>query len=103
MSRFSEFWPYYLDQHRHPLCRSFHYLGTLLALVCIGCALLSKSFWPLLFAPILGYAFSWIGHFVFEKNRPATFRRPWHSLLGDFWMLFRWMTGRLRDDLERKI
>jgi hypothetical protein len=32
----------------------------------------------------VGYGFAWIGHFIFEKNRPATFIYPVFSLLGDF-------------------
>ena len=37
-----------------------------------------------------------VGHFVFEKNRPATFQYPLYSLLGD-WVMFKDMlTGRVR-------
>lgn len=102
MKNFQEFWPFYLDQHRNPRCRALHYTGTLLALLGIGYALLLKSFWPFAFAPVVAYTCSWIGHFVFERNIPATFSYPWLSLQGDFRMLFRWMTGRLKDDLERR-
>ena len=35
----------------------------------------------------IGYGCAWMGHFYFEKNRPATFTHPWYSLLGD-WRMF---------------
>jgi len=34
--------------------------------------------------PIIAYTFAWVGHFVFEQNRPATFIYPTYSLMGDF-------------------
>lgn len=45
-------------------------------------------------APPIGYGFAWIGHFVFEKNRPATFKYPVYSLMGDFRLWFETVTGR---------
>ena len=43
-----------------------------------------------------GYGFAWIGHFVFEKNKPASFKRPLYSLMGD-WVMYRdiW-SGKIR-------
>ena len=50
----------------------------------------------LLLAPVVGYGFAWVGHFVFEKNRPATFTHPVYSLVGDFVMWKDMLVGRIR-------
>ena len=42
-----------------------------------------------------GYGFAWLGHFVFEKNRPATFQHPFYSLAGDFVMFKDMLIGRI--------
>lgn len=47
------------------------------------------------FAPLSGYGFAWVGHFVFEKNRPATFKYPLYSLRGDFVMYWELLTGKI--------
>ncbi len=73
---FREFYPYYLGEHRHPVCRRLHLLGSTLVLAVVLVAILTADWRWLLLAPVVGYGFAWIGHFVFEKNRPATFRHP---------------------------
>ena len=93
--RFADFYPYYLQEHRHPVCRRLHVVGTSLALAGLMTTLVTRNWMWLLASIITGYAFAWVGHFVFEKNRPATFRHPWYSLLGDF--------ALLRDVLLRRL
>ena len=66
-----------------------------------GIALASRQWLLVLTAPIVGYAFAWIGHFAVEGNRPATFGHPLWSLISDFRMLFLFLVGRLRPELER--
>lgn len=85
--RFADFYPYYLQEHRHPVCRRLHVVGTSLALAGLMTALILRNWLWLLPSIGIGYAFAWVGHFAFEKNRPATFRHPWYSLLGDFALL----------------
>ena len=93
---FAEFYPYYLAEHRHPTCRRLHYVGSTLVLALLGYVLITQSWILLLALPVVGYGFAWIGHFVFEKNRPATFKYPFYSFLGDWVMLKDALTGRLR-------
>ncbi|GIZ13513.1 Mpo1-like protein [Pseudomonas sp. NCCP-436] len=93
---FAEFYPYYLQEHSNPVCRRLHYVGSLLVLVILAYALYSGQWFWLLALPVVGYGFAWIGHFVFEKNRPATFQYPLYSLMGDWVMLKDAFTGRIR-------
>ncbi|MEM7507749.1 MAG: DUF962 domain-containing protein [Pseudomonadota bacterium] len=92
---FAEFYPYYLSEHADPTSRKLHYLGTALALGLMLWAALSANWLLLLAVPLAGYFFAWVGHFFFEKNRPATFTYPLWSLLGDFRMFFEAITGKL--------
>jgi len=87
-SSFAEFYPYYLSEHQDRTCRRLHFVGSTVALVCLIVLVFTGNLWWLLGAAISGYAFAWVGHFGFEKNRPATFRHPFYSLMGD-WMMYR--------------
>lgn len=128
LASFRAFWPYYLGEHTHVVCRSMHVVGTFgflatlavgvyrlpettawaVAIVVVGtlmgCRLEPRggtvpwfvlilavaawfSPWFVLPATLWGYAWAWTGHFVFEKNRPATFRYPFWSLVADLRMV----------------
>jgi hypothetical protein len=85
---FREFYPFYLSEHRHPVSRRLHFLGSCGVLALVAAAALTRNGWLLLAALVCGYGFAWIGHFFFEKNRPATFKHPFYSFLGD-WVMFK--------------
>lgn len=93
--RFADFYPYYLQEHRDSTCRRLHFIGTSLVIVILATALLSASWVFLWVLPLAGYTFAWVGHFFFEKNRPATFKHPFYSLLGDFVMYRDMLTGKV--------
>ena len=93
---FAEFYPYYLQEHSNDVCRRLHYLGSLLVLSILGYALFTQQWLWLLALPFAGYGFAWVGHFVFEKNKPATFKYPLYSFMGDWVMLKDAFTGRIR-------
>lgn len=92
---FAEFYPFYLKEHSNRTCRRLHFLGSSLALLCLGTALFTANPWWLLVGLLCGYGFAWLGHFGFEQNRPASFKRPLYSFLGD-WAMYRdiW-TGKI--------
>jgi len=70
--------------------------ATSLGLLAVLHAFSTLNFWWLLAGLAAGYAFAWVGHFFFEKNRPATFTHPLYSFLGDWVMWKDMITGRIR-------
>ncbi len=92
---FREFYPYYLSQHTHPVCRTLHFIGSIVALTMLAIALATGNPWWLVAVPLCGYAFAWVGHFFFEHNRPATFTYPGFSLMGDWVMFWQLLTGKI--------
>ena len=98
---FAEFWPFYLSQHTNPLNRRLHFAGTTGTNLALLWAIVSMNPWLLLLAPLSGYGFAWVGHFIIEKNRPATFTYPLWSLAGDYKMYALTLTGKLDAELAR--
>lgn len=95
-SSFREFYPFYLGEHRDRTCRRLHFVGTSAALGCVVAAVVRDNAWWLLGALACGYAFAWVGHFFFEKNRPATFKHPFYSFLGDWVMYKDMLIGKIK-------
>jgi hypothetical protein len=89
-----EFYPYYLSEHQHPTSRILHFVGTGLVLVVLALAIALKNYSWLAGIPVLGYGFAWVGHFFFEKNKPATFTYPFYSLASDFLLFFDLLRGK---------
>lgn len=92
---FAEFWPYYLSEHANLTNRKLHFVGTSLLVVVLASAVIRGEPRLLFALPVVGYSFAWVGHFLVEKNRPATFRHPIWSLMGDFRMVAMMWTGKL--------
>lgn len=92
---FAAFYPFYLSEHRNATCRALHFAGSTLVLALIVLAAATRNAWWLLAVPLAGYGFAWLGHFGFEKNRPATFRYPAYSLLGDWVMYWQLLTRKI--------
>lgn len=86
----------YQKAHRNEWNQLLHYFAFMFAFIA----------WIFLFINIivticfalLHYVFSWIGHFYFEKNKPASFKRP---LLG-FYAGFIWFFMRSYELITRK-
>ncbi len=92
---FAEFYPFYLGEHRNTTCRRLHFLGSSLGLVCLAMLVVTGKWAWLPVGLLCGYGCAWVGHFGFEKNRPASFKRPLYSFMGD-WVMYRdiWL-GRI--------
>lgn len=81
---FSEFYPYYLGEHADTTCRRLHVVGTSFVVALLATATFTVQPQVLMALPFVGYGMAWTGHFFFEKNKPATFKHPFYSLMGDF-------------------
>jgi hypothetical protein len=92
---FSQFYPYYLGEHTNRTCRRLHFAGSTLVILVIVAALITGQMRWLWLAPVAGYGFAWVGHFFFEKNRPATFKHPLYSLWGDWVMYAQILRGKI--------
>jgi hypothetical protein len=93
---FREFYPSYLAEHQDPACRRLHFAGSALVLLLAAAALATRDWRWIVAIPLVGYGFAWIGHFFFEHNRPATFKYPLYSLLGDWVMFGDMLRGRVK-------
>ena len=82
---FAEFYPYYLSEHQNRTCRRLHLIGSI-----------ATAQWQWLWLlPVVGYGFAWVGHFFFEHNKPATFKHPLYSFIGDWVMAKDLLTGKI--------
>jgi len=98
---FAEFWPFYLSEHSRPWTRLLHLIGTAGAIATM-IYVIAMSKWYLLFLCLIpGYGGAWLAHFLVEKNRPATFKYPLWSFMGDCKMIALMLTGRMRSEVER--
>ena len=93
---FAEFYPFYLSEHRHPVSRALHYAGTWGSVLSLAAFIATGEWWWLAVSAVSGYSFAWLGHFRFERNRPATFRYPFYSLASDFRMWWELNLGKLK-------
>jgi hypothetical protein len=93
---FTDFYPFYLGEHTNPTCRRLHFTGTSIAAVLLVAAVTTRHWWLIAAALVAGYAFAWVGHYFFEHNRPATFKYPLLSFIGDWRLWWDLLTGRQR-------
>jgi hypothetical protein len=98
---FAEFWPFYVSEHSNPTSRRLHFIGTTLVILILLIAIFVENAWLLIALPIFGYGFAWVGHFFFQKNKPATFIYPLWSLRGDFKMYGYILTGRMNQEIAK--
>ena len=93
---FNEFYPFYLGEHAHRTSRRLHFVGSSIGLVLLVSAALTLNGWLIPLSLLQGYAFAWVGHFFFEHNRPATFKYPLFSFMGDWRMWWDILRGRIQ-------
>lgn len=89
-----EFYPFYKSEHQNPTSRVLHFIGTGLVILSLFLFLVTLDYRYAVAIPFLGYGFAWVGHFFFEKNKPATFQYPGYSLASDFILFWELLTGK---------
>jgi len=92
---FNDFYPFYLGEHVNKISRRLHVIGSSCVIALCLTAIVTANFSLLWLLPLVGYSFAWVGHFIFEKNRPATFKHPIYSLMGDFKMWWQVVTRQI--------
>ena len=94
ISSLKEFYPFYLKEHSNSVSRVLHFSGTSLVILLVPAAIYFKEAKILFLMPFVGYGFAWVGHFFFEKNKPATFKYPKYSLASDFILFWDLLRGK---------
>lgn len=89
-----EFYPFYLTEHSNSTSRMLHFVGTGLVFIFLFAGLFLSNVKFLVAIPFVGYGFAWVGHYFFEKNKPATFKYPFYSLASDFILFYELLTGK---------
>lgn len=92
----AEFYPYYLREHSNRTNRRLHFIGTLLSIIGLGWVGRTGNIRFLIILPLIGYGFAWIGHYLVEKNKPATFKYPLLSFCSDFKLFFHMLIGKIK-------
>ena len=93
---FKDFYPYYLSEHKLRINKILHAVGSLIALSFLIYVLYTEKYKIAPISFVFGYTFAWIGHFFFEKNKPATFKYPLYSFIGDWVMLKDIIFGKVK-------
>ena len=91
---FKDFYPYYLSEHDNKYTKLLHFIGTTIAIYLYIRFFLTFNFMFLLYSLLVGYGFAWTGHFFVEKNKPATFKYPLWSFIGDHKMYLEILQGK---------
>lgn len=84
---YHEFYRFYLTEHRNIMSRRLHVAGSSIGLYLFSKAIIQRKPKYFLYGLASGYACAWIGHFIFEKNKPASFKQPLYSFVSD-WRMF---------------
>ncbi|ENV57108.1 hypothetical protein F951_01453 [Acinetobacter soli CIP 110264] len=92
---YSEFYRFYLTEHRHMVSRRLHVAGSSIGLYFFAKAIRQRKPRYALYGLVSGYACAWVGHFVFEKNKPASFKQPLYSFISDWKMFADVLRGQL--------
>ena len=95
IKNYQQFYQFYLTEHHDLTCRRLHFVGSSIGLYMIAKAITKKQKRYLVYGLLAGYACAWVGHFGFEKNKPASFKQPFYSFISDWRMFSHIVTGQI--------
>ncbi|MCF0263732.1 Mpo1-like protein [Acinetobacter sp. ULE_I001] len=95
IKNYSEFYRFYLTEHRSMMSRRLHAAGSSVGIYFFSKAIRQRKAKYVVYGLLSGYACAWVGHFVFEKNKPASFKQPFYSFISDWRMLSDIVRGNL--------
>ena len=95
IKNYSEFYRFYLTEHRSMMSRRLHAAGSSVGIYFFSKAIRQRKAKYVAYGLLSGYACAWVGHFVFEKNKPASFKQPLDSFISDWRMLSDIVRGNL--------
>ncbi|MFW1850589.1 Mpo1-like protein [Acinetobacter guillouiae] len=95
IKNYSEFYRFYLTEHRSMMSRRLHAAGSSLGIYFFSKAIRQRKAKYVAYGLLSGYACAWVGHFVFEKNKPASFKQPLYIFISDWRMLSDIVRGNL--------
>ena len=93
-TNFKDFYPYYLSAHSHKTTKLLHFIGTSISLYFLFNFFRTFDFVYIILSLLSGYGFAWVSHFFIEKNKPATFKYPFYSFIGDHLMFIEIIMGK---------
>ena len=93
-TNFKDFYPYYLSEHSHKTTKLLHFIGTSISLYSLFNFFRTFDFVYIILSLLSGYGFAWVSHFFIEKNKPATFKYPFYSFIGDHLMFIEIIMGK---------
>lgn len=92
---FAAFYADYLTGHTNRTSRELHFFGSTLALFFLIALVLTGNMVWLLAAALSFYGFAWIGHLMFERNAPLSWKRPFYSFAAAWLMYWQLLTGQI--------
>lgn len=95
IDNYQQFYRFYLSEHRNITNRQLHVLGSSIGLASVAVALFKARPRYVLYGIAAGYACAWLGHFKYERNRPASFKQPLYSFISDWRMLADVLRGKI--------
>jgi hypothetical protein len=95
MTSFKDFWPLYLQAHRHRGTRIGHYAATLIALSTIAASIVLQALWLTALGIIVGYTIALAAHRLVDGSKSLVTVNPVWGAVADFKMCWLALTGGL--------